>query len=539
MAKLQLFAQLMKVDVANRRITGVIASEAPDASNEVLDYASSKQQFVEWSNNLAKTSGGKNLGNLRVMHGLTAAGHLVELTFDDEVKKILATAEITDDDSFNKVLKGTYTGFSVGGKYLRKWRDGDNTRYTAKPREVSLVDAPCIPDATFDLVKADGAVEHVHFAKPEGAPVAPTKVDPFAVVRDNLQKIAKRDDTSPKEGEGKYGNVEYADATNKKYPIDTPEHIRAAWNYINKSSNAGKYGADDVAAIKKKIVAAWKSKIDKAGPPSADDAAKCDGPHAEHFAMLDCVGSMLMQKINDGDEDVLAGLALAKETIRGEVLQKGMWTCASLCNLLQSLQCIHADVACEARYEDDGSPLPADLTAATKEIGRILVSMVEEEVEEMTECIDDQNMALASKSEDLLKAAQDELGANKIAAADLQKRFDDLQKTHTELEAKFKTSDDDLKKANLAITESTAALAKINGEVNDLKKVIGEKDVEIGVLKGKVKAPALMIVDKANDVLQQNGDVKKVVQVETGGEVDAAATLIKAIHATGGQRAAR
>ena len=80
--------------------------------------------------------------------------------------------------------------------------------------------------------------------------------------------IAKRTDANPKEGEGKYGNVEFADAKNKKYPIDTEEHIRAAWNYINKSGNAGKYSSEDAKAIKAKIVAAWKDKISKDGPPS-------------------------------------------------------------------------------------------------------------------------------------------------------------------------------------------------------------------------------------------------------------------------------
>lgn len=81
--------------------------------------------------------------------------------------------------------------------------------------------------------------------------------------------IATRADASPKEGESKYGDVKFADEKNKKYPIDTEEHIRAAWNYINKSANASKYGSGDVATIKSKIVAAWKSKIDKDGPPSA------------------------------------------------------------------------------------------------------------------------------------------------------------------------------------------------------------------------------------------------------------------------------
>jgi hypothetical protein len=82
-------------------------------------------------------------------------------------------------------------------------------------------------------------------------------------------RTAKRKDVSPKEGEKKYGNVTYADEKNKKYPIDTEEHIRAAYNYISKAKNAGKYSAADAASIKRKIIAAWKSKISKDGPPSA------------------------------------------------------------------------------------------------------------------------------------------------------------------------------------------------------------------------------------------------------------------------------
>ncbi len=52
--------------------------------------------------------------------------------------------------------------------------------------------------------------------------------------------IDKRDDVRPTEGEHKYGDVEFADPTNKKYPIDTPEHVRAGWSYINHSDNASK-----------------------------------------------------------------------------------------------------------------------------------------------------------------------------------------------------------------------------------------------------------------------------------------------------------
>jgi flagellar biosynthesis protein FlhB len=71
-------------------------------------------------------------------------------------------------------------------------------------------------------------------------------------------KIDKREDINPDEGERKYGDVKFADLTNNKYPIDTPEHVRAAWNYINHKDNAAKYKADEVETIKARIKRAAK-----------------------------------------------------------------------------------------------------------------------------------------------------------------------------------------------------------------------------------------------------------------------------------------
>lgn len=89
---------------------------------------------------------------------------------------------------------------------------------------------------------------------------------------DTEEKASKRSDVSAadkKRAVGEYGDVAYADETNKKYPIDTVEHIRAAWNYIGQEKNQAKYSSSEVAGIKRKIVSAWKKKIDPAGPPSA------------------------------------------------------------------------------------------------------------------------------------------------------------------------------------------------------------------------------------------------------------------------------
>lgn len=172
MSQLQLFARLLKVDEAKRQVTGIIASETPDRANEVFDYDSSKPNFEAWSNSVAKMSDGKSVGNLRAMHSNIAAGAVTEMVFDDVAKTISITAEVVDDNEWQKCLKGVYTGFSIGGKYLRKWADDANKalkRYTAAPSEVSLVDIGCNPDAGFVLCKADGMEETVAFHVPDTA----------------------------------------------------------------------------------------------------------------------------------------------------------------------------------------------------------------------------------------------------------------------------------------------------------------------------------------------------------------------------------
>jgi hypothetical protein len=72
-----------------------------------------------------------------------------------------------------------------------------------------------------------------------------------------------------------YGDVEYADPgyqddKQKRYPIDTAEHVRAAWSYINKSHNADLYTAEQLASIKDRIKAAAK----KLGVDIADDSSR-------------------------------------------------------------------------------------------------------------------------------------------------------------------------------------------------------------------------------------------------------------------------
>jgi hypothetical protein len=149
MSALRMFIPLIKVDAARRRVYGVATAEQEDRAGEICDYASTKPFYEKWSAEIAKSTRGKSLGNLRAMHGNVAAGKVIEITFNDAAKQIEICAKVVDDAEWAKVLEGVYTGFSQGGSYERRWTDAEGcTRYTASPTEISLVDLPCLSRAT-------------------------------------------------------------------------------------------------------------------------------------------------------------------------------------------------------------------------------------------------------------------------------------------------------------------------------------------------------------------------------------------------------
>lgn len=92
-----------------------------------------------------------------------------------------------------------------------------------------------------------------------------------------------------------YGDVEYADPgyqSDKKprYPIDTADHVRAAWSYINQSDNAGMYTAAQLDKVKARVKAA----ADKFGIQIGDD-------EPGRAAFLDLFGADLFSRWTDAE----------------------------------------------------------------------------------------------------------------------------------------------------------------------------------------------------------------------------------------------
>jgi len=332
---------IAKIDEAQRLIYGIAAIERVDKSKEILDYESSKPNFEAWSDEISKATNGKSVGNLREMHTNSAVGKLVEFTPNDAEKQFEVVAKVIDDQAWEKVAEGVYTGFSIGGEYTRRWDDPDRKnvkRYTANPSEISLVDNPCIPGATFEFIKSDGATEMRKFAPA----LSESEIDRVATaVLSKMQKAEKK--TKTVDGQ-QLSASDFAfvgdpeDIETWKLPIHDESHVRNALARFNQTEGLG----DKKAAVAKKLVA----------------AAKKHGIDTSGF------------------EDEYTKMYVPK-------LKKGLFEVSRLACLLMELNDIRQCVEWEAEYEADNSPLPEQLKAQINNLSSILVDMCSEETSEL------------------------------------------------------------------------------------------------------------------------------------------------------------
>ena len=154
-----LYVPITRIDKEQWIVEGQATSDAVDHYNTVFDYESSKRAFNAWR------------GNIREMHDpKKAVGRAVEVVPDDDSHAINVRARISKGarDTWEKVLDGTLSGFSIGvpaGKYKVKevQRNGKNVPmyYDHELAEVSLVDNPGSPGCNIAVVRADGIATDV------------------------------------------------------------------------------------------------------------------------------------------------------------------------------------------------------------------------------------------------------------------------------------------------------------------------------------------------------------------------------------------
>ena len=144
---LRLSMPFSKVDKERRIVSGFATLDNVDKQNDIVTTDASLQAFAKFR------------GNIREMHQPISVGKMVgfkeEKYFDPESKKfytgVFVSAYVSKgaQDTWEKVLDGTLSGFSIGGK-MNKWDDAYDEKIDQQIRiikdydlvELSLVDNP-------------------------------------------------------------------------------------------------------------------------------------------------------------------------------------------------------------------------------------------------------------------------------------------------------------------------------------------------------------------------------------------------------------
>jgi archaellum component FlaC len=151
-----------KVDIEKRIVSGFASLDNVDKQYDIVTTEASLSAFAKFR------------GNIREMHQPSAVGKMIsfkeEKYFDPEAKKFYKGIYVSTyiskgaSDAWEKVLDGTYTGFSIGGR-MNKWDDAYNEELDKAIRiikdydlvELSLVDSPANQFASIMSVeKVDG-----------------------------------------------------------------------------------------------------------------------------------------------------------------------------------------------------------------------------------------------------------------------------------------------------------------------------------------------------------------------------------------------
>jgi FtsZ-binding cell division protein ZapB len=159
---LRLSMPFSKVDVERRTVSGFATLDNIDKQSDIVTTDASLKAFKKFR------------GNIREMHQPISVGKMVsfkeEKYFDPETKKfytgVYVSAYVSKgaQDTWEKVLDGTLSGFSIGGK-MNKWDDAYDEKIDAKIRiikdydlvELSLVDNPANQFANIlSIEKVDG-----------------------------------------------------------------------------------------------------------------------------------------------------------------------------------------------------------------------------------------------------------------------------------------------------------------------------------------------------------------------------------------------
>lgn len=181
MAKFKLFGEITKAEEQEDGtlvVQGIASTESPDKQGDIITAEAMRKALPEYL----------KFPTIREMHQSTsAAGTALAVEVDEEnITKLEAL--VVDPVAIKKIQTGTYRGFSIGGSIPKDGgRDPKNKRIVRKINltEISLVDRPANPDATFTLAKFDTGTTD------EEDPMSGTAEDPNTQAPEGQEPVQK------------------------------------------------------------------------------------------------------------------------------------------------------------------------------------------------------------------------------------------------------------------------------------------------------------------------------------------------------------
>ena len=372
---LRLSMPLTKVDKERRVVSGFASLDNIDKQDDIVTAEASMDAFAKFR------------GNIREMHQPLAVGKMVSFKadkyFDPESKKfysgVFVSAYVSKgaQDTWEKVLDGTLTGFSIGGR-MNKWDDGFDEKSDKAIRiikqydliELSLVDSPANQFANIvsvekvdgvDVVKGDETVlENVFYDKESG----------IVMVSENESEL------SPTTGE-QMANIGFVEKTDNektdmiKFLVDSAKGINTS--KINKEvqpmtkskTQVEKTDVIEEVVVAPEAVAEVTEEIAKAEEVEATEVAKADDVVAEEIVKAEDAPAI------ESVVEAVVEVSKSEEVIAEAITEMKSTLESAFSDLVSTVKSLQAEVELLKSSKVDVDTVKDSFVAVAKDIAAV------------------------------------------------------------------------------------------------------------------------------------------------------------------------
>jgi len=372
---LRLSMPLTKVDKERRIVSGFASLDNVDKQDDIVTAEASMDAFAKFR------------GNIREMHQPLAVGKMVSFKadkyFDPDSKKfyngVFVSAYVSKgaQDTWEKVLDGTLTGFSIGGR-MNKWDDGFDEKSDKAIRiikqydliELSLVDSPANQFANIvsvekvdgvDVIKGDETVlENVFYDKESG----------LVMVSENESEL------SPTTGE-QMANIGFVEKTDNekidmiKFLVDSAKGINTS--KINKEvqpMTKSKTQVEKTDVIEDVVVAP------EAVAEVAEEIAKAEEVEATEVAKTDDVVAEEIVKAEDAEAieavvEAVVEVSKSEEVVAEAVTEMKNTLESAFSDLVSTVKSLQAEVELLKSSKVDLDTVKSSFEAVAKDIAAV------------------------------------------------------------------------------------------------------------------------------------------------------------------------